>query len=179
MISSLIRTIIGGIMRTAAATLFVIWSALSGSPASASVHVSFVDPERYVDARSFGAARIGADKSVLRGIRRHLEYLAEHRLPPNLTLNVEVLDIDLAGFRKLGRAGGDALRVLTEATWPRITLRYVLIESGNEVLSGEETLADVTYLQHGGRYGSDTLRHEKRLLDDWFTSRIVERRPAR
>jgi hypothetical protein len=166
-------------MRNLGVTLLAAWAAFAAAPAAASINVSFVDPERYVDARSFGAARIGADKSVLRGIRRHLEYLAERRLAPNQTLNVAILDIDLAGFRKPGRIGGDALRVMTEGSWPRITLRYALIENGVAVVSGEETLSDVTYLQRGGRYGSETLRYEKRMLDDWFTSRIVERQPPR
>lgn len=165
-------------MRYLGAMLLTAWVVYAGS-AAAAVSVTFVEPGRYLDARSFGAARIGADKSVLRGIQRHFEYLAEHRLAPGLTLDIEILDIDLAGFRKPGRSGGDALRVMTATSWPRITLRYALIENGVEVISGEETLSDVTYLQHGGRYGSDTLRYEKRMLDDWFTSRIVERQPAR
>jgi hypothetical protein len=167
-------------MRHIAIASFAVLAALAGGPAWASVNVSFVNPERFLDARSFGAGRVGADKSVLRGIQRHFEYLAEHRLAPNQTLNVEILDIDLAGYRRLTpRTGGDSLRVVTEGTWPRIKLRYALLENGSEVVSGEEWLSDVTFLRHGGRYGSDSLRYEKRLLDDWFTARIIERQAAR
>jgi len=166
-------------MRMIARISLLAPGALVSLPASAAVAVSFVQPERYFDARAFGAARIGADKSVLRGIQRHVEQLAERRLAPNQALTIEVLDIDLAGQRRLVPSAGDALRIMTEATWPRIKLRYTLLEDGSEVAGGEEMLADQTYLRHGGRYGSDSLRYEKRLLDDWFTARIVERRPAR
>ena len=69
-------------------------------------------------------------------------------------------------------------RILRGVTWPRMKLRYALKENGRVVLSAEEAIADLNYLSSPTFYGpSDSLRYEKRMLDDWFRARIVERRP--
>ncbi|MCC7049452.1 MAG: DUF3016 domain-containing protein [Alphaproteobacteria bacterium] len=143
--------------------------------AAPSVAVVFVDPQSYVDARQFGASRSGADKAVLSGLRTHLERLGGRALAPGQSLVIEVLQIDLAGYRRTAR-NADAARIATDADWPSMRLHYVLSEGGVAVLTATETVADANYLRHGGPYANDSLRYEKRMLDDWFQARIVDRR---
>jgi hypothetical protein len=70
------------------------------------------------------------------------------------------------------------VRYLREITWPRIKLRYVLLQDGDSLMSAEETIADHDYLRRPpGRFASDPLGYEKAMLDDWFRLRFVEHRP--
>lgn len=168
-------------MRTlhALSGLALIAAGVAGAPglawAAPPVSVVFVDPGAYIDVRQFGAGRLGADQAVLRRLRTHFERLGERRLAPGQSLVLEVLQIDLAGYRRTGRTA-DAARIATEADWPSLRLHYVLSEGGVVVLDATETVADTNYLRHGGPYANDSLRYEKRMLDDWFQARIMERR---
>ncbi|MFN5723578.1 MAG: DUF3016 domain-containing protein, partial [Betaproteobacteria bacterium] len=80
--------------------------------------MSFVQPERYTDLGFAPLTR-----------QRHLQALTEHMsrwgavLPASRRLEIEVLDIDLAGLeRPVGRE--PAVRVLNgKVDWPRMTLR--------------------------------------------------------
>lgn len=140
--------------------------------------VSFVHPEAYTDAVI--ATPSGPDLNhleVQKAIRQHLETLATDDLPAGDSLEVQILDVDLAGRARPVRSGvGSDFRVVREQDWPRIKLHYTL-RRGGQVLANEQTsLADLSFLHHNNRYPSgDPLRYEKALLDDWFANRIVAR----
>ena len=146
--------------------------------ASANLNVSFLRPETYADAaysRSFAGERERAE--VMRDIEHHLHALADRALPPGDALQIEVLDIDLAGgFEPWRGPSASDLRVLRGVTWPRIKLRYTLQRGGQTVASAEEQVSDMHYLLTVNRYASgDRLRYEKSMLDDWFDKRFVRR----
>jgi hypothetical protein len=130
--------------------------------------VSFTGSDHYTDAKPDGRDRT----SALRDIERHLQELGQRYLPPEQTLRIEVLDVDLAGT--LPGVAGYQVRELREGgDGPAIKLRYTL-ESGGKVLdSREETLSDRAHarLTHGT---VPSLYFEKRMLDEWFKSRFVE-----
>jgi Protein of unknown function (DUF3016) len=167
-------------MRLAAAAPITILSCLLALPVSAlgAVHVSFSHPERYRDAGRY--AYEATDDRVLSRIQRHLEALGERKLAPGQTLSVEVLDIDLAGRSEPWRFPSNNVRVMLDVTWPRMSVRYVLEEQGQTIASGQESIVDMNYLGQPSVYPyGDPLRYEKHMLDDWFESRFVGRRPAR
>ena len=150
-------------------------AAWAGPPAS----VTFVHPETYTDAaydRPYAGDKQQAE--VQRDISRHLQQLAERGLPQGETLQVEVLDIDLAGrFEPWRQPGGD-LRILRDNTWPKMTLRYTLTHDGEArpAAPHEEILADQNYLMEVNHYpNEDHLRYEKAMLDDWFAHRVAGR----
>jgi len=153
------------------------------SPAAgASVEVDYARPEGFTNARLFAGFGRRADPFVARDLRRHLERLGARYLRDGETLRIEILDIDLAGqFQPAGR-DGQGLRVLTEATWPRIKLRYALARDGapdtpaGAAAEAEEYVSDPAYLRRlGGGHRSDPLFYEKRLLTDWFQKRFAGR----
>jgi len=142
------------------------------------VSVTFVQPEKFTDAaysRSFPSERDRAE--VERDIERHLQRLAERRLPAGDALAIEVLDIDLAGhFEPFRFRHGADVRVVRDITSPRIKLRYKLTRGDQVLASGEDHLSDMNFMLAGNRYSSDDrLRYEKALLDDWFEQRISKR----
>jgi hypothetical protein len=153
---SKLRVLVVGCFAAAALPLAVAGSAT----------VSFVNPDRFSDIGFAPTDR----QNNLQALERHLQALAQRRLPDDQVLKVDVLDVDLAGEERPSRRTGRELRVLRGgADWPRIKLRYSLEANGRTLRSGEETLSDMSYL-HGfsDTYGSEPLRYERRMLDQWL-----------
>ena len=143
--------------------------------ARADVAVSFINPERYTDI-----SRDPAESDMeLREIGDHLKLLGKKYLESGVNLRIEILDIDLAGIDEIIGRQARWTRVIRSDTWPRIALRYVLDADGRVLDSAEETITDMSYLSRVRlNLPTETLRYEKQMLDDWFRTRIVERRPS-
>jgi hypothetical protein len=149
------------------------------TPAGAAVSVTFVAPESYSDASTYGRYRGPASASLLRDLEAHIVKLGARYLPTAQTLKIEVLDIDLAGEYEPFRVYLYDVRVLRGVTWPRIKLRYVLQQNGVVLRESEELVADQAYLMGVPRLGNtDRLYYEKRMLEDWFRQRFAEKRAA-
>ena len=134
------------------------------------VAVSFIQPERYTDI-GFGQATR----------QRNLKTLSEHMgewgaaLPASQRLEIEVLDVDLAGVeRPVGRE--PFVRVLNgKVDGPRMSLRWTLREGASVVARGEEQLSDLGYayrLALGDR--NQPLYYDLRMLDAWLRERIIQ-----
>ena len=147
---------------------------LTAGAASAEVNVIFVEPARYSDL-SFNP---GIRQEVLKELNKHFLRLGTE-LVPGQNLHIRVTDVDLVGQLYPGR-GADELRVIRHrADWPRINLQYTIESNGQVLRNGEAQLRDMTFMRHISRYtDGDTLRHEKRMIDDWFYSTIVSERTA-
>lgn len=140
-----------------------------GIQAAGTVQVSFVEPDKYADAgRSFDRP------ANLRTIEAHLQSLGQRYLADGQVLNIEVLDVDLAGeLRPSRRSGSDVRVVRGGADWPRMALRYTLEGSGPPQ-RGEDRIADLSYQLRVSSYANrEPLRYEKRMLDDWFKTRFA------
>jgi hypothetical protein len=137
------------------------------SPASshAGVNVRFVNSDRYTDANPYDAS----SASVEAAFRAHLDRLGKRFLAPGQNLNIDIVDIDLAGYQQPFRFAPNNFRIVTGVTPPRIVLRYALTERGRRMRSGEETLTDINYqMNPSARFSGDRYIYEKALLDDWF-----------
>ncbi|MFC0406875.1 DUF3016 domain-containing protein [Roseomonas elaeocarpi] len=140
--------------------------------------VRFVAPERFTDASINGDHRVGADAPALQELARFIERLAGRGLPAGQTLEVEVTDVDLAGRYEPWRIDAQSTRIVTSATWPRIRLRYRLVEGDRVIRSGEDDVHDQTFEMRPGRLTSgDRLFSEKAMLDDWFHAKFSGRTP--
>lgn len=164
-------------MRAAALALLAALTAFAASPAAAQVRVTFVAPERYTDASN----RFGSGPSlrvVLAEMRRLFETLGNQVLAPGQTLDIAVLDIDLAGLDQPSFGAAQGVRVVTDITPPRFRLRYALKERGRTVLAAEEVVSDINFLLRANRLSSgQTFFYEREVLRDWFQARFVQRRP--
>ena len=145
--------------------------AAAAAQAAGTVQVSYVQPEQFADA---GDARRDHEGN-LRTLTRHLEALAGRHLGDGQTLRIEVLDVDLAGeVRPVLRLHQDVRVLKGSVDWPRIKLRYTLESAGQAPRHGEQTVADIAYLQRINRYhGNESLRYEKRMLDEWFSGQFA------
>lgn len=139
------------------------------SPALAGVNVKFVNPVRYIDSDS---RTLAGDQYVLQEIEKHLKQLGNAYLRPDQTLNIEVLNIDLAGEREPIQ-GVSGQRILRGGTPPNIRLRYTLTSGGRVISSGEESVTDNFYQSNiSASRSNDRLAFEKAMLTDWFASRF-------
>ena len=149
----------------------------AGAASAATVSVTFVQPEKFTDAGySRGRATERELADLQQEIQQHLQRLADRKLDASDALQVEVLDIDLAGdFQPNRFARFSEVRVIRDVASPRITLRYTG-KLGDRVVTGpEEQLSDMNFLWGHNRYSSgDRLRYEKPLLDGWFERRFAK-----
>jgi len=142
---------------------------LAAASAQAAVVVSFTQPERYSDIGRWGEDA----QPVIAEIERHLQRLGSRYLSPNDTLRIEVLDIDLAGVQwPVGSTRQPTRIIRSAADWPKITLRYTLESGGRTSESREETLTYNEGLASANK--SETMHHEKRMLDEWFRARFAK-----
>ena len=162
------------IARTMLALLVLSGAAASVHAAAGRVEVAFLEPARYSDAgRDPAESRRNEDT-----LARHLEGLGERYLAAGQVLKVDVLDVDLAGTLRPSRHGTGEIRIVRGgADAPHIRVRYTLSEGGQVVKSAEETVTDLSYLAHANIPPTgDPLRLEKRMLDDWFKARFVDKK---
>ncbi|WP_132249910.1 DUF3016 domain-containing protein [Methylobacterium segetis] len=157
-------------MRRAALVLALL-AGLTG-PAAAQVSVRYVAPERFTDAEN----RIGSGlplRLTLAEMTRILQDLGRRHLRPGETLDLAILDIDLAGIEQPGFGTAQALRVVRDSSPPRIRLAYTLRRGGRPLAQGEETLTDINFLLTGNaRFSGGPLAYERDLLRDWFRRRF-------
>lgn len=143
---------------------------LVGRAGAGPVDVVFEHPETYTDVRD---ANRETSPNLL-ALSIYIQALGTKYLPPEQTLHVDVLDVDLAGKLRTSRRWG-MVRVLGgPLDWPKMTLRYRLEAQGQVVASGEDAISDMAYAAHlGGDLGWEALGAEKRMLRDWFISRFA------
>lgn len=140
--------------------------AMGAINAGAVVTVTFTKPEGYRDM----PYALRDKEQVMKDLQKHFDKLGA-KLPQGQDLNVEVLDIDLAGRIEPQLRLGQDIRILKGgADWPTIQLRYSIESQGKVLRNGEARVADMSYINHLNRYAaSEPLRYEKRMLDDWFS----------
>ena len=149
----------------------------AGVASAATVSVTFVQPEKFTDAGHSRGRATERDLAELReDLQQHLQRLADRKLAASDTLQVEVLDIDLAGDFEMNRLTRFSdVRVVRDIASPRIKLRYSG-KLGERVVTGaEEELSNMNFLWGHNRYaGGDRLRYEKPMLDAWFEKRFAK-----
>lgn len=146
---------------------FAVLGALA-SGAQAAVTVTFTGSDRYTDT----GGHLNDVRDVTGELERHLHRLGAAHLAPGQLLNIEVLDIDLAGEVRFRPRDATELRILRGGIdWPRLRLRYFVESSGQAGERREETVSDMNYLLRPVRRG-EWLSYEKRMLDTWFKDRF-------
>ena len=149
----------------------------AGAVSAATVSVTFVQPENFTDAGfSRGRATARDLAELQQEMQQHLQRLADRKLAASDALQVEVLDIDLAGdFESPRMARFSDVRVVRDFASPRIKLRYTVSQGDKVVTRGDDQLSDMNFLWSLNHYASgDRLRYEKPMLDAWFEKRIAK-----
>lgn len=148
-------------------------------PAQGPVQVQWSDPAQFTDIRQSRNRSEARRGDWVHDIASYLRERAEAKLSPGDTLAITITDIKRAGDYEPWRgASFDRTRVVRDIYPPRITLEFRQVDaSGRVVAEGERKLTDLTFLMSASTTGStDTLRYEKRLVDDWLRKEFKDRR---
>jgi hypothetical protein len=135
------------------------------------VAVQWTDPEAFSDIRLSGNRWEARRGNWVVQLAEYVRQRAERELPAGTTLDVTIRDIRRAGMYEPWRGPQmDHVRIIKNHYPPRIDLDFVLRDaSGTVVAEGARDLRDLGFLDRAGtRLGSDSLRYEKQLIDDWL-----------
>lgn len=152
--------------------LFVLTMAFAaaGTAGAGTITVFYAPNANFTDAGINSWDR----EANMRILAQCLQSLGRRYLPAEHALNLEVLDVDLAGDIRMLRRNRTDMRVARGAAdWPRIVVRYSLQSNGHVLKAGTETVADMDYLHHvADRRSYESLHYEKRMLEEWFKTRF-------
>lgn len=168
--------------------LAVIACAAFASPALAAekpatplrASVSWTDPSQFDEVRDSHGRGMIKSGVWLGDLKKHLERRATRVLREGQQLEVTFTDIKLAGqFEPWRGPQFDDVRIVKDIYPPRIDLRFTLKSADGRVIEeGERTLRDLGFLTRSIANTSDTLRYEKRMLDEWLNRDFVREKTA-
>lgn len=140
---------------------------------SASVKVKWTDPDSYADIHHGDDFKESYREWLFFNLDKHFTKLAE-KLPADQHLDIEVLNLDLAG--DVHRGSIDLIRIVENRYPPRILMRYSLMTKDKQVISSDEVkLRDTAFMTRGSiRAKRSSLGYEKKMLDDWFKDTFIQ-----
>lgn len=159
------------LMLTFAGSAGLAQAAPAPAAATASrVEVTWNPPEQLSEVRRSVRPQRQPPVEWLEKLAAHLRQRADQILPPGEQLRVKFTDVKLAGDLEPWHGPQfDDVRIVKDLYPPRIDLHYQLIGSDGATLrEGDDTLRDPAFLSRSNANDSDTLRYEKRMLDDWL-----------
>lgn len=148
--------------------------AMSGVVSAAAVTVTFEEPEKFTDIRPTNESRSRYQEKVTQTFERFFNSYAA-KMPEGYTWQVTVTDIDLAGdVDYFAGPTGQALRIVKDIYSPAVRFTHILRDSyGEEVLSGEERLRDMGFMQRLSTTSNRAeFEFEQRMLNDWFNKTV-------
>ena len=147
----------------------------SAAQAAGTVQVNFVEPDKFSDA---GRGALDLERTT-QAFAEHLQALGK-RLPDGQSLRLHVTDIDLAGELRPTRHGSEIRVLRGRADWPRVALRYELVQDGRTLKSGATQVADMAYQQTSlSTQRGEAYAYEFRMLERWFKEQIVAAAPTK
>ncbi len=159
------------------------WTAgAQSTSAEPTVEVTFVEPENFTDVKDRYSAQKEVAQHYLNTLKEHVQRAAGKRLQPGQRLKVTITDIDMAGdFEPWRSPQLQDVRIIKDIYPPRIDLSYQLLDAnGTVVAEGKRELRDLAFnMRTTGLPTSDSLRHEKALLDDWLRRDLRTARTAK
>jgi Protein of unknown function (DUF3016) len=137
------------------------------------ISVSFVEPEKFTDARRTELAPTSA--GILRELEKFLMDAGARYVPETMKLSIRVTDIDLVGDFELFRGPqADQVRITKGLYPPHIVLEFEVMDSAATVVkSGKRDLTDINYQLRSVSPREDYLRYEKDILRDWLRAEFA------
>ncbi|MCB5187104.1 DUF3016 domain-containing protein [Methylobacillus caricis] len=137
------------------------------------VTVEYISPEKFTDVSSIDHGP--PNSSYLDQLSKHVMKKAATYLSQGEQLTISITDIDMAGGFEPWRTPGNDIRMIRHIYPPRIELAYQLYDAGGELLKeGKERLINLNYQLNMLPASTDTMRHEKALMDDWLAKLFAD-----
>lgn len=134
------------------------------------VSVQWTDPAQFSEIKFSGNRWESKRGTWVTDLAKYLRDEAGQRLARGQTLDVTITDIDRAGrYEPIVRNGMEDIRIVKDIYPPRMTLSFVVKGADGQVVAeGERKLVDHGFLMGPNLTNTDTLRYEKRMIDDWL-----------
>ncbi|SDR19253.1 Protein of unknown function [Pseudoxanthomonas sp. CF385] len=134
------------------------------------VSVQWTDPGQFSEIKFSGNRWESKRGTWVTDLAEYLRDEAGQRLARGQTLDVTITDIDRAGrYEPAVRPGMEDIRIVKDIYPPRMTLNFVVKGADGQVVAeGERKLVDHGFLMGSNLNSTDTLRYEKRMIDDWL-----------
>lgn len=157
--------------------LLLLSTALSPS-VHAQVTVRFEQPEKYTDFELSTGSTPKAKADLMKQFEKYFQALGAQYLPKGDTLEIVILDIDMAGaFEGWRRPNLMWTRIISDVYPPKFVLHYVWRDKTGRIKADrEETVTDLDYLRFRDQTTLDPLRYDKALLSRWFRRTFGETR---
>lgn len=142
-------------------------------PTANAVSIEWTDPAEFSDIRYSGNRWEAVQGNWVVDLATYLQKQAGKHLAPGQQLKITITDIRRAGMYEPGRGMNfDRVRIIKDIYPPRVTLNFTLQDAHGQVIAqGERKLVDGAFLMGSSPINdSDTLRYEKRMLDNWLSS---------
>ncbi|MGR4877400.1 DUF3016 domain-containing protein [Pseudoxanthomonas sp. LARHCG66] len=134
------------------------------------VSVSWTDPAQFSEIKYSGSRWESERGTWVTDLAKYLRDKAGQQLARGQTLDIVITDIDRAGrYEPSARSAMNDIRIVKDIYPPRIALSFsVKGPDGQVIAEGERKLVDHGFLMGPNLNNNDTLRYEKRLIDDWL-----------
>jgi hypothetical protein len=138
------------------------------------MQVNFFEPEKFTDVKMSEMGDPRDRQDLLERIRDFLVEQAKYYVPQGQVLEITFTDIDMAGdFEPWRGPQWSDVRVVKDIYPPRMVLSFRLTDAeGNVLKQGKRDLRDLSFLLKLTIDRSDTLRHEKAMLEDWLRTEL-------
>ncbi|UJF22694.1 DUF3016 domain-containing protein [Shewanella sp. OMA3-2] len=138
------------------------------------VKVEWQEPDNYRDIKSSNELQSRFENRFFEAITKNINKQAEKILKPNQKLEMQVSNVDLAGDVRptFGATVGD-LRIVKELYPPRMTFTYQILEDSKVIISGDEKLTDMGFLNRISRINERPFEAETNMLDDWLKRTVA------
>ncbi len=143
------------------------------------VAVQWTDPGEFTDLKFSGNRWEARRGNWVVTLAEHLRKSVGKQLPEGERMEVTITDIDRAGhYEPWHGMRMQDVRILRDVYPPSMSLTFKRYDANGELVAeGERKLRDLNYLHGAPSFpSSDSLRHEKRLIDDWVRDEF--RNPA-
>ena len=139
---------------------------------AARISVAFIEPDKFTDARRAELEPTSA--GVVGELQKFIITTGARYIPENMTLNIRITDLDLAGDFELFRGPqADQVRIVKGLYPPHIVLEFEVMDSAATVVkSGKRDLTDINYQLRSVYPREDYLRYEKDILRDWLRAEL-------
>ena len=139
---------------------------------AARISVAFIEPEKFTDTRRVELEPTST--GIVGELQKFIITTGARYLPENMTLNIRITDIDLAGDFELFRGPqADQVRIVKGLYPPHFVLEFEIVDSAATVVkSGRRDLTDINYQLRSVYPREDYLRYEKDILRDWLLAEL-------
>ena len=150
---------------------------LSPYAVHAVVTVRYEHAEQYKDLGLSGSTTPSIQADLMKQCEAHFKALGERYLPKDETLEIVVLDVDMAGAYEPWRTPNlTNTRIIRDIYPPKFSLHYRWHDKNGALKADKQVaVSDLNYLMRldSRQYqDNDPLRYEKTLLDRWFCERF-------